>query len=102
VDGFIVISAEAGRALRSRHAPVRAGDVLARSGAFHAGSRVHVVVRGVDGGQNAIATGVIDCDAQALHPSPPVSARHHTHDESDPGQIVIQSRHVELLWPSHH
>ena len=102
MDGFIVISAETGRALRYRHAAVRVGDVLAHSGAFRTGHRVHVVVRGVDGGQNVIATGVIDRDAQALPPSLPASAQDHTNDESDLAQIVIRSQDVELLWPSHH
>jgi hypothetical protein len=101
VDGFIVISAEAGRALRSRHAVVRVGNVLAHSGAFHAGSRVHVVVRGVDGGQNAIATGVIDCDAQDLPPSLPASTQKHEEFGPDLAGIVIQAKDVELLWPSH-
>jgi hypothetical protein len=101
VDGFIVISAEAGRTLRSRHAAVRVGDVLARSGAFHAGSLVHVVVRGIDGGQNMIATGVIDCDAQSLPPSLPASTQQHTDFGPELAQIVIQSKYLELLWPSH-
>jgi hypothetical protein len=89
VRGFIVITAEAGHALRTRREVPRLCDVLDRSGDFHAGDRVYVVMRGRDGGQSVVATGVSDRDASEL-PS--------TGSPCGDNHFAMRERELQLLW----
>ena len=93
MHGVIVITAEAGRALRIGRAMPRLADVLDRSGQFRAGDRIYVVVRGHDGGQSVVASGVIDCDA-AVFGSGMSSSQ-----SLDAASVVIREQDLELLWP---
>jgi hypothetical protein len=93
VHGVIVITAEAGRALRNGRVTPRLADVLDHSGGFRAGDRVYLVVRGHDGGQSVVARGVIDCDA-AVFGSGASSSR-----SLDPASVVMREQDLELLWP---
>ena len=89
-QGVVYIHAEAGRAVRATNAPVAASDVLDCSGAVRAGDAVHVVVRGKDGGQGVVATGVMQCDvamAMALRSGGPDAAH----------RVVIAE--PRLVWP---
>jgi glutamate 5-kinase len=99
--GTIVIHANAGHALRHRCVAVSMADVLDCMGDFRAGDRVHVVVRGSDGGQGVIATGIVRCDAAALKQarSGPVGARNLVIDGDD-RDIVIAEQDLKLLWPA--
>jgi glutamate 5-kinase len=98
MQGVIVITAEAGRALRKGHAGLLAAAVLDCSGAFQAGDRVYIATRGKDGGQSVLATGVIRCGAPVL--LRPAAGRF---DASDPVRlgdlVVMHEQDVQLLWP---
>ncbi|HTA65066.1 MAG TPA: hypothetical protein VK753_06140 [Xanthomonadaceae bacterium] len=94
MNGVIVITAEAGRALRNGRMAPRLADVLDRSGEFHAGDRVYVVVRGHDGGQGVVAAGVIDCDASVL------DSRATQRGNLEETSAVMREQDLELLWPS--
>ncbi len=99
--GTIFIHANAGHALRHGCVTLRSSDVLDCMGGFHAGDRVHVVVRGGDGGQGVIATGIARCDADALRQarSRSIEARDPPMENDDRG-IVMDAQDMELLWPS--
>jgi glutamate 5-kinase len=93
--GTIVINNKAGRALRKKCAAVLAEYVLDCSGSFSAGDRVCVTFRGRDGGQYAIATGIVRCDDTMLR-----QLKGHAADACSNPVIVIQEQDVKLLWPS--
>ena len=99
--GIIIINNKAGRALRKKCAAVLAENVLDCSGRFSAGDRVHVTFRGRDGGQYAIATGLVRCDDTMLRQlmGQPADASNNPVRRDDP-VIVIQEQDVKLLWPS--
>jgi hypothetical protein len=81
--GVVIVGARRARELRSSASPIRAGDLVGRSGEFHAGEWLYVTGRGSDGGQSVLATGmaVVDFDRLAgLDPDAPVIS------------------HVELKW----
>ncbi len=98
-SGVLYVGAEAGHALRARHADLVERDVLWCSGDFHAGDAVHVVMRGHDGGQGAIARGVVRCDESAV-----ASIRGRTGvpidraNAGDGAAVVIPAAEVQLLW----
>jgi glutamate 5-kinase len=109
--GTIVIINKAGRALRKKCAAVLAENVLDCSGRFSAGDRVHVTFRGRDGGQYAIATGIVRCDDTMLRllMVQPADARSNPGEcadriERDPIErdlvVVIREQDLVLLWPS--
>jgi glutamate 5-kinase len=66
MHGFIVVDAETGARLRRGPTALSAAHVLDGSGRFHAGDRVHIVVRGRDGGQGVLASGVVRCSSDDL------------------------------------
>jgi len=81
--GVLTIGAERARELRKRPIPVRAVDLIGRSGDFHAGDWLYVTSRGHDGGQAVLATGAAAVDFDEL----PLM---------DPEAAVIGE--PELLW----
>jgi len=91
--GFIVVDAEAARRLRSGPAALRARSVLACSGDFGAGDRVHLVVRGRDGGQGVFAFGIVRCEARSLRR---LAGNRGAGAQDD--AVVIDERDVALLW----
>lgn len=102
--GTIVINNQAGRALRKKCGAVLVGHVLDCTGSFHAGDRVYVSFRGKDGGQYAVAKGIVRCDEAVLLQVKrrPASARSDP-VEPDPVErdavVVIREQDLELLWP---
>ena len=98
MHGVIVITAEAGQALRRGHGGLSAAVVLDCSGAFHGGDRVYIATRGKEGGQGVVATGVIRCDAAALRR--PDAGRFDLSDRSLRNDVVVMhEQDVQLLWP---
>jgi hypothetical protein len=99
MKGTIYLDDAPGRALRSRCAAVRAGDVLYSAGAFSAGDPVYIAFRTADGSQYAVAKGVAVCDAGALalRIGPPLATPDPARDVSD-DWIVVSERSIELLW----
>jgi hypothetical protein len=81
--GVLTIGAERARELRKRPVPVRAIDLIGRSGDFRAGDWLYVTSRGHDGGQAVLATGAAAVDFDEL----PLM---------DPEAAVIGE--PELLW----
>jgi glutamate 5-kinase len=101
VQGTIVVTADAGRPLRKQRATLRTMDVLDCSGDFRAGDTVYVVVRGTDGGQGVVATGIVRYDAAALRLVKGRSiAADGMRNESDDPALVIAEQDLRLLWPS--
>jgi glutamate 5-kinase len=88
--GTLFIDAAAAKALRKPGAALVLDGLLYTAGAFQAGDFVFVVVRGVDGGQRAIAKGHVRCDAQTLE-----RARRTRDASVDP---VIAADALRLLW----
>jgi glutamate 5-kinase len=78
-----------------KRAAVLAEDVLDCSGRFSIGDSVYVTFRGRDGGQYAIATGIVRCDDTMLRKltGQPTDARGNS-------VIVIEEQDLKLLWPS--
>jgi glutamate 5-kinase len=98
MPGFIVVDAETGRRLRQGSASVTAAEVLDASGAFRAGERVHVVVRGRDGGQGVLAIGVVRSDGAALERAGGRDGLAAV--PAIPGEaLVMHAQDVALLWP---
>ncbi len=99
MKGFVVVNADAGRTLRRKPAALRAADVLDCSGGFHAGDTIHVVVRGGDGGQGVIATGIVRFDMAALNQLKPhaVDARSIA-GAGDEAVVAIAGQDLQLLW----
>jgi glutamate 5-kinase len=99
VRGTIVIHADAGRALRKKRAALLAMHVHYCMGDFRIGDKVYVVMRGEDGGQGVIATGIVRCDAAVLQ-----QAKGRSIDpcnipiESSEPAVVISEQDLELLW----
>lgn len=81
----LFIPAAVGRALRKAPADLLARDVLGAAGAFRAGDPVWVVMRGVDGGQGALARGIARCDADELCAAPGTG-------------VVVAREDLALLW----
>ncbi len=99
--GTIVINAEAGRTLHKQRDALMAADVLDCAGGFRAGDTVYVVVRGDDGGQGVIATGIARCDASMLLQTKDRSIDVRTEAiEGDDASVVIHAKDLRLLWPS--
>jgi glutamate 5-kinase len=97
--GTIVIHADAGRALRSGGVALLMAHILDCSGSFRAGDKVYVVVRGADGGQGVIATGVVHCDDCVSRRDADLTVdAQDTRPESDVSAIVIAAQDLELLW----
>jgi len=101
VRGTIYINAAAGRALRKERATLLATHVLHCAGDFRAGDRVCLVVRGDDGGQGSIATGIVQCDGDLLRRlcGRPIDARDIPIGSDDP-VVVILAEDMEMLWRS--
>ena len=99
--GTIVINAEAGRTLCHQRDALMAIDALDCAGGFLAGDTVYVVVRGNDGGQGVIATGIARCDASMLLQTKGrlIDVRTET-IENDDACVVIHANDLRLLWPS--
>ena len=98
MQGVIVITAEAGQALRKARVGLSAAVVLDCSGAFQAGDRVYIATRGREGGQGVVATGVSRCDAAGLRR--PASGRFDLPDASHRSDVaVMHEQDVQLLWP---
>lgn len=101
MGGIIVINAEAWRTLRKQRDALMATDVLDCAGGFRAGDTVYVVVRGDDGGQGVIATGIARCDASMLLQTKGRSIDMRTESiENDDACVVIDANDLRLLWPS--
>jgi len=101
VRGTIVINNEAGRALRKKRVAVLAAQVLDCVGDFRTGDRVCVAFRGKDGGQYAVATGIVRCDEAMLRRTKGKSADAHGNPaENDGFDVVIREQDLELLWSS--
>jgi hypothetical protein len=60
--GVVVIGAERAQELKRGPSPIRAADLIDRSGEFRAGDRLYVTARGYDGGQSVLATGAAAFD----------------------------------------
>jgi glutamate 5-kinase len=71
--GSVVIDSRAAKALRTRGTPLTADGVLRNAGGFRAGDAIHVVQRGVDGGQRVVARGIAACSAAELEALAPGS-----------------------------
>ena len=97
--GFIVVDAQTGARLRRGPAVLLAAHVLDCSGAFRTGDRVHIVVRGRDGGQGVLACGTVCCDAtdlaRACAAHTPVGR---ADAESAGPKAVMRPADVTLLW----
>ncbi len=101
VRGTIVIHADAGRALRKKRVALLATHVLNCVGDFRAGDKVYVVMRGEDGGQGVVATGIVRCDAAVLQQAEGRSiGPHNIPIESTEPVVVIPEQDLELIWPS--
>jgi glutamate 5-kinase len=101
VQGTIVITADAGRALRKQRAAVLVVDVLWCSGDLCPGDQVHVVVRGADGGQGVIATGIIRCSAGELKKGVEAAvAASGTRSAIVNLVVVIAEQDLTMLWPA--
>jgi glutamate 5-kinase len=101
VRGTIVIHADAGRALRKKRVALLTTHVLNCAGDFRAGDKVYVVVRGEDGGQGVVATGIIRCDAAVLQQGKGRSIdQRDIPIESNEPVVLIPEQDLELLWPS--
>jgi glutamate 5-kinase len=101
VQGTVVIDAKAGRALRKQCRALLTTDVLGCAGEFRAGDHVYIVVRGVDGGQGVIATGIVRYDQPALMQVKGQSIDPHEvpNAGNDPA-VVILEQDLRLLWPN--
>jgi glutamate 5-kinase len=87
--------------LRKQRATLWTMDILDCIGGFRAGDRVYVVVRGADGGQGAIATGIVRYDASALRLVKGRSiASGDGKNENDDSSPVIAEQDLHLLWSS--
>jgi hypothetical protein len=64
--GVVIVGPERARELRKSAAPIRAGELLGRSGEFRVGDWLYVTGRGADGGQSVLATGVAAVDFDQL------------------------------------
>jgi hypothetical protein len=62
----LVVGAERARELRRGSAPIRVGELIGRSGDFHAGDWLYITARGHDGGQSVLATGAAAVDFDRL------------------------------------
>ena len=101
VRGTIVIDNAAGRALRKKRVAVLVAHVLDCAGGFRSGDRVCVSFRGRDGGQYAVAMGIVCCDEAVLleRKARPADATRNA-VEGDGSDVVIREQDLELLWPS--
>jgi glutamate 5-kinase len=101
VKGTIVINADAGRVLRKQRSALLTTHILDCAGDFHVGDKVHVVVRGEDGGQSVIAAGVVRCDESVLRhaKSRSIDTRKLIVDSDHPS-VVIAEEDLQLLWTS--
>jgi glutamate 5-kinase len=99
MQGVVVINADAGRALRKACAVLRVVDVLDCSGDFRSGDNVYLTMRVRDGGQYAIATGVVRLDATTLQElkGGSVDALGSPVDRAD-CLVVILEQDIRLLW----
>jgi glutamate 5-kinase len=99
VRGTIVINADAGRALRKHGGALLTTHILGCAGDFHVGDKVHVVVRGDDGGQSVIGSGIVCCDESVLTQakSRSVGARCVPIESGTPA-VVIAEPDLHLLW----
>jgi glutamate 5-kinase len=88
--GTLFIDAGAAKLLRKPGAALVLQGLLYTAGDFRAGDFVYVIVRGIDGGQRAIAKGHVRCDAQSLD-----DARRRRDAAIDP---VIAPDALTLLW----
>ena len=95
MQGVIVVNGHAGRALRKACAPLRVPDVLDCSGHFFVGDRVYIKMRVRDGGQYAIATGVVRMDASELRTLTGTSV-----DAAGwpVARTVVMEQDIRLLW----
>ncbi|HET9483393.1 MAG TPA: PUA domain-containing protein [Xanthomonadales bacterium] len=92
--GTLFIDAGAAKLLRRPGAALVLQGLLYTAGDFRAGDFVYVIVRGVDGGQRAIAKGYVRCDARALD-----DARRRGDAGPDPAlDPVIAPDALKLLW----
>jgi glutamate 5-kinase len=99
VKGTIVISADAGRALRKHGAALLTTHILGCAGDFHIGDKVYVVVRGDDGGQSVIATGIVRCDERVLTYAKSRSAGvSNVPIDGGAPAVVIAEQDLCLLW----
>lgn len=64
--GSVVIDSAAARALRTRGTALTLGGVLGCAGGFVRGGAIHLIQRGVDGGQRAVAKAVANLDAAEI------------------------------------
>jgi len=99
--GTIYINAAAGRALRKERAALLTTHVLHCAGDFRAGDRVYLVVRGDDGGQGSIATGIVQCDGALLWRlcGRSTDACDIPIEKDDPF-VVMLAQDMEMLWRS--
>lgn len=85
--GTLVITANAGRALRKTLADVRLADVLGVIGDFAPGQRVNLTMRGKDGGQNVVGTALMAVAAA------PIASR-----SVDATTVVASAAGLEVYW----
>jgi glutamate 5-kinase len=102
IRGTIVINADAGRVLRRRRTTLLAADVLHCAGDFRAGDKVYVVVRGPDGGQGVVATGVVRCAANMLQAICGSIRSDDCAVDHRQSPVVVDEQDLALLWPSEH
>ena len=92
MNGTIYVNSEVGKALLQRRAGVAHADVLNFSGGFQAGERVYIVMRGSEGGQRLIATGLVRAN-QAEAEAARVCV-----DPAKPQSPLVAPEDVQLLW----
>jgi hypothetical protein len=82
--GVVVVDGRRARELRKRLAPLRAGELLGKSGEARTGDWIYVTSRGQDGGQSVFAVGKALIDFEQLR-------------GVDADALVVDV--VELMWP---